>query len=58
VRFGSGGVVMTAGRAGAALTALGALDLVRAEPFTNTDCPEARMAGGNHNNNNNNNKRR
>ncbi|HEX4196309.1 MAG TPA: hypothetical protein VHZ26_02615 [Caulobacteraceae bacterium] len=44
-----------AGRATAgAFIAFDALELVSLEDLTSTDCPEARMAGGNHNNNNNN----
>ncbi|HEX4199017.1 MAG TPA: hypothetical protein VHZ26_16390 [Caulobacteraceae bacterium] len=35
----------------AAFVAVDALDLGSAEAFTNTDCPDARMAGGNNNNN-------
>jgi hypothetical protein len=34
-----------------AFIALDALDLVTPDEFPNTDCPEARMAGGNNNNN-------
>jgi hypothetical protein len=62
VRFNSGGAVMTTDRvsrsrhpmrfAGCAtdeaFIGLDALDLVSPEQLTHTDCPEARMAGGNH----------
>jgi hypothetical protein len=37
--------------AGGAFVALDALNLAGSEEFTSTDCPEARMAGGNNNNN-------
>jgi hypothetical protein len=71
VRFNSGGAVMTAGRVdhrsfrpallaepttNGAFTALDVLDLVRAAQPTRTDCPEARMAGGNNNSNSSNNQ--
>jgi hypothetical protein len=57
MRLKSGGAVMTAERVdqgGRAFIALDALDLVTAEAFTSTECPEARMAGGNHHHHNNN----
>jgi hypothetical protein len=70
VRFNSGGAVMTADRVGhgsrrpmrpvecgeAAFIEFDALDLLSAEAFTSTDCPEARMAGGNHHHHHNNNQ--
>ncbi|HEX4199810.1 MAG TPA: hypothetical protein VHZ26_20420 [Caulobacteraceae bacterium] len=57
VRLKSGGAVMTAERLNPAVEHPFAhrawLDLASSEAFTNTDCPEARMASDNHNNNNN-----
>jgi hypothetical protein len=52
VRFNSGGAVMTADQVDH--RSCRALDLLRPEQLTSTDCPEARMAGGNHHHHNNN----